>query len=380
MKKSAIIIFGILICTVGCISNSNNEANSENNKDSLEKGLIHLKKPSGQFGIATKAYVWTDSTRAEIATPAENDNRELYIQIWYPTSLIAKGNTASYLGTDENSVKFIELVDKEWYARFQKVRTNSILNGEISQLKEKYPVVIFSPGFGASKYYYSLFIEELTSNGIIVVAIDHPYLNPIINKFGRAVNPINNYWHNFPAAGTASSYEDGIERLQMANDYYAADHLFVFKKLKDLDSSDENFKNKIDLENVASVGHSAGTMAPMGLMARNEGPFKTYIIYDVNIHNYIAGRNIIIPNTIKTKAPIYLFILEYASIPEDEFMNQMQGDLQITRLVDASHIDLADFNFIASQENNNEHEIEKNISNLNHIFEPSVQYLKIKFK
>jgi len=380
MRKLESAIFMIFICLGGCVSNSNDETESGSKGDFTESGIIQLKKPSGQYGIGTLSLVWSDSTREEISTPSREDIRQLHVQIWYPSALDHTGMLAPYLGTNQHVDQFRELVGDEWYERLKKVRSNAILNSQVSDQRVKYPVVIFSPGFGASSYFYSLLTEELASHGFIVVAVDHPYLNPLIDQNGHAIDPTNNYWHSFPAAGAAVSYEDGLQRVQIAHDYFSADHIFVHERLKELNRTDERFKDKIDLGNIASVGHSAGTMAPMGLMSRKGDPFKAYILYDVNIHNYIGGENIIIPNTIETEAPVYLFILEYAMVPPDEYVKQMKGDLHITRMSNMSHIGLADFNFILSKEENNKQEIEKITNDLDNLFSSTIQFLKVKLE
>jgi hypothetical protein len=375
MRLISGIITGIILLTGGCVSDSNYDVEKASKEEVEKKEIILLKKPSGPYGLGTVSAIWTDSTREEISTPSREDVRQLYIQIWYPAVHQSKGMISNYLGQSENVEELRNIIGSEWYELLQKVKPNSVLNAQLSEQKEKYPVVVFSPGFGASKYFYSSLLEEIASNGYIVVAIDHPFLNPLIDRSGHAIDPTNNYWHSFPAAGAANSFEEGVDRIRIANEFYSKDHLFVLDKLHELNGTDVRFKNRIDIEHVASVGHSAGTMAPMGLISRTESPFNVFILYDVNIHNYVAGENIFIPVTIETDAPIYLFILEYASIPPDDFVNQMRGDLHIARMAHSSHIGLMDFNFIQSQEEGNIHGIEIVNSELNTLFSNTLQFL-----
>src|SRR6476646_138342 len=53
-----------------------------------------------------------------------------------------------------------------------------------------WPVVLFSPGFGAERELYAGLIEDLASHGYIVVAIDHPHDAGIVEfPDGRVVIP-----------------------------------------------------------------------------------------------------------------------------------------------------------------------------------------------
>jgi predicted dienelactone hydrolase len=380
MRKLSIIIVVVIIGLLVSAFNIHDNADPYSQVAFEDDGLIHLKKPTGPYEIGTISFVWIDSAREEISTPSKDDLRQLFIQIWYPSDHKKNGIFASYLGSNEPVEKFQDLIGSDWFERIQKVTTNSMLNAPLSDQEENYPVVIFSPGFGASKNFYSMLLEELASHGFIVVAIDHPYLNPVINEKGHAIDPTNNYWHSFPAAGAAISLEDGLKRLQIANDYFSADHIFVLEKLKELNRTDERFKERFDLSKIASVGHSAGTMAPMGLMSKSASPFNAFIVYDVNIHNYIGGEDIIIPNTIETKVPVYLLILEYASIPPEEYVSQMKGDLHITRIASGSHMGILDFNFIHSHEEANTQSLEKIKSDLDNMFGLTTEFLKISLK
>lgn len=62
-------------------------------------------------------------------------------------------------------------------AIFKQMRKNGVPYADISQKKEKYPVIIFQPGLGATTYLYTQIIEELVSHGYIVLAVNHPYIS-----------------------------------------------------------------------------------------------------------------------------------------------------------------------------------------------------------
>ncbi|VXC65501.1 hypothetical protein ARTHRO9V_90126 [Arthrobacter sp. 9V] len=42
-----------------------------------------------------------------------------------------------------------------------------------------FPVVVASPGLNSSRWFFTAWAEELASNGVIVIALDHPYDSPV---------------------------------------------------------------------------------------------------------------------------------------------------------------------------------------------------------
>lgn len=120
-------------------------------------------------------------------------------------------------------------------------------NAPVAQEKEKYPVIIFSPGNGAPIFIYTNFIEDLASHGYIVFGINYPYLsNPVAFPDGRMitkmpVEELKKVWH------AATEDEVGAHEQKL----WIADIQFVLDKLPEL-------SKHADLTRIGLVGHSFG--------------------------------------------------------------------------------------------------------------------------
>ncbi|KAK4696962.1 hypothetical protein P7C71_g1023, partial [Lecanoromycetidae sp. Uapishka_2] len=58
---------------------------------------------------------------------------------------------------------------------FEHVCTQCFLHAPISKQQSKHPLLVFSPGGGASRLFYTTILEELARLGYVVAAIDHTY-------------------------------------------------------------------------------------------------------------------------------------------------------------------------------------------------------------
>jgi len=336
------------------------------------KNEIILPEPDGDYRVGTTILTFTDSTRRDIASPDSNQFRKLYTQIWYPTD--EEGDPISYLGNENQAAGFEELEDTLWMTRFKRIRTNAIEEGRISNSQLNYPVLFFSAGFGLSKNYNTLFLEGLASQGYIVIGIDLTYVNPLVTEEGVAINPVGSYWDDFPMTKGIDDEELGKKKLEMANRYYYADYCFIYNELNRLNKT-EFFHNAIDRTRVASMGHSAGVIPSIALMEVDNSPFKAFIIYDVNIHADYASETLLFPKLNKTNSPICLFILEYASLPSQEFITSINAELSIFALKGTNHSSISDIDFIRYSDENNIEGISNSLNNLNKIITMTTDFL-----
>lgn len=102
-----------------------------------------------------------------------------------------------------------------------------------------YPLMIFSPGGGAPRFFYSTILEDLARKGYIVVAVDHPY-DALVVEFPdeRAVIGLNK---------TLTRSE--VELLVTVR---AQDLSFVVDELS------RQFSGKINTTDIVAFGHSLG--------------------------------------------------------------------------------------------------------------------------
>jgi len=261
--------------------------------------------------------------------------------MWYPAEKPDSGHRLASYFPEAN--KFADAIDGELLETLKAAKTNSFLNGAISKRKAKYPTVLFSGGFGMSRHYYTGLFEELASHGYIVVAIDLPYLNLMMSDHGEVLLPQGGYWDSFPATKGIGSKEKGQQLLQAAFDYLSADHLFVLEILGKLNLAGDlrNLRGRFDTRKVASIGHSAGSLAVQGLLWK-ETPFKAFVLYDITLDRKAAAPDVTVVPKGNVTRPILLLRLEYASTPLKGFLDSAGKNFTEVSIDGAKHGSVSD--------------------------------------
>lgn len=216
--------------------------------------VFHLSKPDGADKVGTQTFHLTDSSRDEVLTEEQGDNRELMIQIWYPTE--NKDNKKreflfpedkemfkKYVQTYSNSLNLPDFVFDYW--KYSK--TNSFKDVEILPSTSPYPVVLLSHGMGTSRVLHASQAENLASHGYIVVTIDHTY-----STFATI----------FPD-GRVTDYRTKMKTIddrRKVGEIWTQDVEFVMDQIEKLNSGaiESQFQGKIDLNHMGAMGHSFG--------------------------------------------------------------------------------------------------------------------------
>ncbi|MGX4588316.1 alpha/beta hydrolase family protein [Paenibacillus chitinolyticus] len=223
--------------------------------------VFTFEKPSGPYKIGTVSYHWKDDRREETHTPDSGDKRELMVQIWYPANMNAKGKTASYVSHADIFAdgygKALHL-PKLLFTSIGLVKTHAIEKAELADKEKAYPVLVFSHSLNGTKNQNTFEVEQLASQGYIVVGIDHTYRSTTsVFPDGRVVNFV-------PQEGNTVAYLDKI------NEEWVEDAKFVVDQIERLakNDPDNRFTNRMDLENMGMFGHSfGGATAVQMLMA-----------------------------------------------------------------------------------------------------------------
>jgi hypothetical protein len=303
---------------------------------------IALMKPSGTFQVSSCYKHIIDSSRSEIAI-TESAPRALNLRIWYPTDINDPSKKMEYM---IDADQYMEAYGPDMISLMKGVHTNASQNEKVSDLKAKYPLLIFSPGFSANHTLYTMLSEDLASHGYIVAVIDHPYLNSTILN-GHFINPTNGYWHASPVApGRTQTKDEYRAHLETALKYLGQDVQFVMDLLTAWNKNDPGriFTGKIDLDKIAVAGHSAGYLPALGALL-NDSRVKTMISYDVALDE----GNPEIPEEINKD--LLIFRLEYAAETGEEFLNNIGGSAYDVFIKNASHLSIMDFPYIESYSN-----------------------------
>lgn len=226
-----------------------------------------LPAPKGPYKVGTFERAWTDTSRDEIFTEAAGDKREVMVRVWYPASVPAGAQPAPY---------FLQLHEAEFIAdslelptaAFGLIFTNSFQDAAMVQGRERFPVVLFSPGYGMSRTLYSAVAEELASQGYVVAAMAHTYSAAVAFPDGRKL----------PQTVQVAEDEALNRKIQ---DAWTADARFVLDQLTALNTNDPQGRltGRLDLERVGMFGHSFGG-STSGEACRVDARFKAGINMD----------------------------------------------------------------------------------------------------
>jgi dienelactone hydrolase len=212
-----------------------------------------LPAPGGPYSVGTTTRIWKDSTRLETYTPQTDDLREMVVQFWYPSDVSSHVRAAPYLPYGSDVIPALMQAGAQFGLKlnlapdaFLNMTNHTITDAPLAAARPRYPVLIFSPGWGALPEYYTAQLEHLASNGYVIAAINHPYGTPVTNfPDGRIV------------------YGDfSIDSVRVAT-IWTADQRFVLNQLTalDRDDPDQRFTHRLDLGRVGVFGHSLGGSA-----------------------------------------------------------------------------------------------------------------------
>ena len=241
---------------------------------------VRFRKPSGQYAVGTSGMEVTDSSRLEDALPGQNTFRRLILQFWYPTVRTSGMLKANYHPAPEifnrDVASLFKSIPQLLLKRLSNSRTNSLLNAPLSTIQTRYPVLVFSHGMDAMRFFNTYQMEELASHGYIVVSIEH----------------------SFSASGTV--FNDGTkggltpyERMEdeafgnaMVNKW-TADQVFVINYLEKLNTEQGNiFTGKLNMDEVGVFGFSFG-----GAVSTNTLVLDKRIKAGVNLDGFYYGEN-----------------------------------------------------------------------------------------
>jgi len=255
--------------------------------------VFKLPQPTGTYLVGTVSYHWIDESRDELLTDDHNDKREIMVQIWYPAAETDNPQSNYYwqdygeamgpsLARDQRLPKFL-------FSHFDCVKTNAMLDAPLSDKLMTYPVVIYSHGAGCGRSWATFQMEELASNGYIVISYDITY-DAMATLFpdGRIIYPISFSgpmipWDSLPDStkigikdgrirfGTAIrlpnsvSFFDSVsftdrELLNIAYEERVSDIAFIINRLDDLNriNSNSKFSTHINMEMIGVMGFSNG--------------------------------------------------------------------------------------------------------------------------
>jgi dienelactone hydrolase len=227
-------------------------------------------KPTGTYEVGTTSLEFSDTSRKEIYSENPNENRKLSVRFFYPyfaSNEASKGRPAKlypYLG--KKMPYFQQYIANQYHLThattkllFGNITTHAYENPPLADTNKKYPVVVFSHGLlGFPSDASAAILENLASHGYIVAAIDHPYFNGLtVYQDGTVI--------------TSQKLSDEFNKMRwqeqqkfqtQAIEIYKADFKFFIDELTKLNEDPKSiFYQRLDLNRIAVMGHSAGGTA-----------------------------------------------------------------------------------------------------------------------
>lgn len=204
-------------------------------------------EPTGPYQVGRTTFHWIDETRDELNT-SEEDYSELMVTVWYPAEPEDDAEVAVYRedlnGPSVDEVLDIYRSDRGPYATaMMNLTTHAYQDAPLAQSDEAFPVITFSHGAGVLPGLYSLQLMELASYGYIVAAINHTYYATITV---------------FPDGRVIESVLFDLDQKMQAENTGLEDVTFVLDQLELLNTNNEKFAAKLDMERVGAFGHSMG--------------------------------------------------------------------------------------------------------------------------
>ena len=220
-----------------------------------------LPKPTGLNPVGTKVFNWEDKTRKEWFTERKDDYRKIVAQIWYPSDLVGESPMPylDYAGERIGPISEQVELPKFLIRHIQDVKSNSFSNSPIKKSDKPYPLIIFSHGLGGMRMQNTIQMEELASQGFIILAVDHAY-DANITIFSN---------------GNTADYRAKMRSQVQKEEFWAvrlpqiktrmADLIYIMDNLERLQTRGDSFWKKLDLSRVGVMGHSFGGATAVGV-------------------------------------------------------------------------------------------------------------------
>lgn len=263
--------------------------------------INNLPEPSGKSKVGTVFMDFNNPYRTNLLT-GRKELQRIGVQIWYPADDIHDKKRINWLLSRNSASLFAKSVGlPDVFGQLTMVKTNSYLNAPLSAASRKYPVILFSGGSGMFNGQNTIQMEELASNGYIVIAVSHPKDDFVTRfadgtelsldmKMGDVLNDDMSSAIKYMKSkyksdhGTPEMQRTVIQIAKVSNadvKIWAEDMIFAADQIDRMNdgSIKSMFKGKIDTRGYGIFGHSFGGAAA-GQACLDDSRFKAFINID----------------------------------------------------------------------------------------------------
>jgi hypothetical protein len=268
------------------------------------------------------------------------------VYVWYPAKPTAAGAKAPYFPVlDQLSDQF------PWYERFaiRSVRPRVLADAEVAPAPEKYPVLLFSPGANNSSLFYNALLEELASQGFVVLGLEHTFEGRgQVLPDGRVVGPEAERQRPRPDAPTL--HADAARFYRRRVEVRARDAVFALDQLARLGEKAPLLGGRLDLSRVGVFGHSLG-----GVAATEAARLDTRFQAVANLDGLVEGQPMYVAPTGQGVEQPFLYLGRRLreGVPakfrakQDEILRSVKGGSFRVLITGAAHSSFSDEPFWA---------------------------------
>ncbi|WMN07546.1 hypothetical protein QYS48_29090 [Marivirga arenosa] len=261
--------------------------------------VFDLPKPTGEYKVGSESF-YVKTNLDELITEDPTDKRELMVKVWYPVQTEKEELEAE---------RYVDQASREGFATkyglpasalnyLDQVETYVYKNAQVAD--GKFPVILFSHGYGSKATAYYALLTELASHGYVIINMNHTYeslgvtfpdgrkkyfdydyqrkisahfmekMGPVIDAFKDSLS----YDQRHPIVRDAiQDYFEG--HIQ---DRWAKDMVFITNLLNDWNNKGL-LKGKLDLDRIGALGHSVGG-GTAGNLAMKDNRIKAAVNLD----------------------------------------------------------------------------------------------------
>jgi dienelactone hydrolase len=258
-----------------------------------------LPAPTGQYAVGRTQFDWTDKSRVDLEN--ENGHREIIVWVWYPASPQSGAQQAEWLpgawgemfsGWQTRLRKLTAparstvLEPQNASAAVNTIRTHAYADAPVAPNPGKYPVLLFSPGWGVLPMAYANLIEETVSHGYIVAGIVHTYYSPFVVFADGRVAGQHEFARDLPGSPRPPSGSGDIPEPVFR--ILTGDLRFALNQLEQVNADAKNpLKGRLDFDHVGVFGHSIGATVAVEV-AKDDARVRAAIMLDGGVTKGIS--------------------------------------------------------------------------------------------
>ncbi len=217
-----------------------------------------LNAPDGSYPVGTTTLELVDTKRVDPYAPEPDQPRRTLLQIWYP----AEGAPGLHHAPWMEAAEIVAPAVANWINlpsffldHLALSRSPALQDARVYPASDRYPIVLFSHGYGGFRAQNTNQAIYLASHGFIVAAVEHTY-GAVVTVFpdGEVA------YHNPDTLPDGLSELEDLAATRRLGDQWAGDLAYALDTLTSLDQGGEGdlFTNRLDLENIGVMGHSTG--------------------------------------------------------------------------------------------------------------------------